>query len=760
MEINKDKQTQALAKAKSIISDAEKKREAARVEKGVQKLMLGEFEALYSDELVENLASYMLNKYILDEPQEANEVLEKLGESLCSQQADIRERSLMVLSVFSEIIIEEKFQEFQLRLSNILIEWLRVEDEFIAGYEMVCTQLQKIILEMLYNEQWSEIESHLGVVHQITTGEIVKGNLIQSMSAKIHENLAEPDILDKLVTAYLDENDDRRDVVERLLIHFGRFGALFLVQKMIYSNSKEDRFALIDLIPRVGEVTIPVLVECLEDDPQWFVVRNIIFIISRLENSDLYSVAESYLNHSDFRVQQQVINCIEMLGGTHLRKRLITALMRVNDDLKGQIINQLGQFPDDDVGDAFLSLLENRNDIARHVHDDLVLKLCIRIKCYPQAGAISCLEELVQERQHRYGAKDRIVIEASTSLQELEKKVVGELSNVDENDADTVIDQVSSADDIDVQISEDEGESLFSSDEMEHFSAGADISETLTDSVMQEDGDLVEPDAGKLSHVSREQHLMIWSNLYEEMSEEEADAFFALLEPVSYKANDEIVSRGDMVTSMFFIDAGFAGLSYTDREGEILLTGLQPGDLIGSQGFVQGVEWTISFLAQTDLQVRILELDRFGKLAEQYPDLSQTLHYYYNHYDVIPYLVNLTEDKDREPLQEEITVDGVSLFHDSSGELIEEKIVGSLQYIACGGYCLTLPFVHQDNTEEILGRQVSSEIKLEDGSEKKCFGVIAGAGSHSQDDQAIFVYVKFYHPLNKAEYNCSILTIM
>ena len=109
MEINKDKQTQALAKAKSIISDAEKKREAARVEKGVQKLMVGEFEALYSDELVENLASYMLNKYILDEPQEANEVLEKLGESLCSQQADIRERSLMVLSVFSEIIIEEKF---------------------------------------------------------------------------------------------------------------------------------------------------------------------------------------------------------------------------------------------------------------------------------------------------------------------------------------------------------------------------------------------------------------------------------------------------------------------------------------------------------------------------------------------------------------------------------------------------------------------------------------------------------------------------
>jgi hypothetical protein len=38
--------------------------------------------------------------------------------------------------------------------------------------------------------------------------------------------------------------------------------------------------------------------------------------------------------------------------------------------------------------------------------------------------------------------------------------------------------------------------------------------------------------------------------------------------------------------------------------------------------------------------------------------------------------------------------------------------------------------------------------------------VIAGAGSHSQDDQVIFVYVKFYHPLNKADYRCSKLSIM
>jgi len=759
MEIDKDKQTQALAKAKSIISDAEKKREAARVEKGVQKLMLGDFEALYNDELVENLASYMLNKYILDEPQEAIEILEKLGEGLHSRKADIRERSLMVLSVFSEIIIEEKFQEFQQNLSTILIEWLRVEDELIAGYELVCSQLQKIILEILYNEQWSDAVGHLEVIHKITTGAIAKSALIQGISAKVHENLADPDILDKLVTAYLDETDDRHDVIEQLLIQFGRYSALFLVQKMIYSNNKEDRFALIDLIPRVGEVSIPVLVECLEDQPQWFVVRNIIFIISRLEDSGLYSMAESYLTHSDIRVQQQVINCIEMLGGTHLRKRLITALVRVNDDLKGQIINQLVHFSDEDVGEAFLSLLENRKDLARHVHDDLVLKLCIRIKCYPSAGAIACLKDLLEEREHRYGAKDRIITEASASLRELEKKVDVEIPDRHQDETDTDSDRTLGPGA--VENFESEGASLFSNDEMDDFAAGADVGETLIDSIPQEGVDLAETDDEENpSCISREQHMMIWSKLYEEMNGEAAVAFFELLEPASYKTDDEIVNRGDKVTTMFFIDSGFAGLTYHGREGEILLTGLQAGDLIGSQGFVQGVEWTISLTAQTDLQVRVLEQDSFAQLTEQFPDLSQTLQYYYNHYDVIPYLLSLTEDEDIEPLHEEITVDGISFLHDSSGVKAEDSVIGSLQYIACGGYCLTLPFVHQDNAEELLGRQVSSEITLQDGFEKRCFGVIAGAGSHFQDDQAIFVYVKFYHPLNKAEYSCSVLTIM
>ena len=278
MEIDKKKQAQALAKAKKILSDAEKKREAARVETSVQSFMHGQYDILSNDELVENLPSYILNKYILDEQEYAIDVLQEVGKSLCDENVEIRERSLMVLSVFSEIIIEERFAEFQVIVTDLLIEWLQVEEEFIAGFEFVCSQLQEMILIMLSDENWHLLENRISVLHQVASGSLVKNNLIRGVAARIHENLADPDILAKLVTVYLDENNENRDAAAKLLKQFGRFAVMFLIQKMIYSNDKEDRYALIELIPQIGEVSIPILQDCLDEKPQWFVIRNIIFI--------------------------------------------------------------------------------------------------------------------------------------------------------------------------------------------------------------------------------------------------------------------------------------------------------------------------------------------------------------------------------------------------------------------------------------------------------------------------------------------------
>ena len=767
MEIDRERQAQALAKAQQSIADAEKRREAARVEKGVQTYLSGKIDALYNDELVENLASYILNKYITGEEEAAIMVLDALGKSLCSDTVAIRERSLMIISVFCEIILEEDFEEFREVLSRILVEWLKFEEEYIAGIELVSSQLQKVILRMLYGGQWHELENLVIILDQIVTGTIVKSNLIRGISAKLHENLAEPDILDKLVNVYLDENDDRRLLAESLLIHMGRLSAMFLVQKMIYCDNKEDRFALISLIPKVGEVSIPVLTKCLEEEPPWFVIRNIVLIISRLGDPSLYSIVEQYLTHKDIRVQQQVVNCIEMLGGKQSRKRLIQAMMKVNDELKGQLVIQLGQIDGKDVGLAFLELLDQRHTFAGHVQDDLIHKLCIKLKFYPSLQAIDSLKELISERRERYGKSDKIALAAATSLQAIEMKLNDDEETEAEKEGMGIADEFNEEiEDIDLQIEETAvaseriagtaEEDLFTPEEMDGLSEGGEIVDDSDETVL----DSEEHSGEELPYYSsQDHHLMVWSKLYEPMTTEEVNELFAILKPVSFQANEEIVLQGEKHRDLYLLDGGFAGIAHTDKMCELQLASLQAGEIIGSEGFVHDLPWSVSLRAQTNLQVRVLEHTLYLELVKTFPEITQKISDYCTRHDVIPFLINLTKGTSEEPTMKDISVRANSLLFDSAGELVGDEITGSLIHIAHGGYCFSLPHFHEDNAEVILGRQVASEVEQSNGSTRKVFGVIAGAGFHDQNKPLLHVYVKFYHPFDSPDYHCKSLEI-
>jgi hypothetical protein len=182
--------------------------------------------------------------------------------------------------------------------------------------------------------------------------------------------------------------------------------------------------------------------------------------------------------------------------------------------------------------------------------------------------------------------------------------------------------------------------------------------------------------------------------------------------------------------------------------------------LIGTEGFIQNSEWTLTLSAQTDLQVRLLEQQRFNTLTGQFPQLLDKLQDYCHDYDVIPSMVKLTENREEEPADSETTISGVSLFLDSEGEQLEGNVQGLVEYCARGGFSFTLPFIHPNNAETILGRQVSSDVTLKEGTDKKCFGVIAGAGTHPLDEQTTIVYVKFYHPLESNDFQCTGVEIM
>ncbi len=761
MEVDKEKQAQALAKAKQSLLQAEIKREEARLSQNVERFLKGKFDVLLNDEFTEHLAPNIIRLYRGDQRKSAIALLERLEQSVCSNKAPIRERSLIVILILSEHIYKNSIRELSSIIATIAAGWLAFETEFIAGFEPVCLQLQKIIVEMLATEQWYEVEDLIVILNRISSKSLKKNNLIHGVVARVHGNLADPEALDILVRAYLEELSQRKDVVETILINLGRSGSQYLVQKLIYSNDKDERLALIDLIPRVGEVSVPVLTGCLDEDQPWFVIRNIIMIISRLGDNNLYQRVSSYLSHPDIRVQQQVINCIEMLGGDQMRGRLIEALALISDELKAHLVDQLIQFDGSDIETALLDLLEQHKKFSSHTHDFLVTKLCSKVVSYPAPRTINVLLDLIEDRKQRYGSADAIVRAASESLHTIEHSTssaarsTGQPSDAEQrsrNESALLEQEVLAQIPADPsQIGEVQGDGGLS----DIFVANlADAS-----SAQEEPETESSPDRKTESYHSQDHHLMVWSGFYEQLTTDEVNTFFSILAPATFEANDYLVEQGDLATTLYFIDNGFADISHVDDSGNTVLAPLQAGELIGSEGFFDNLSWSVTLQAQTELQVRLLGQDDFLELTKTHPGLKDKLTSYCRRCDLIPYLLRAVDSEDADEHATELAIysASVALTDEPDGE---QRLSGRLHRCLNGGFNFSVPRLELEALASWIGHQTSIEIESEDGTQQRCFGIISGGGTHDSDEDITVFHVKLYHPLEQENYRFQSIEIL
>jgi hypothetical protein len=594
-------------------------------------------------------------------------------------------------------------------------------------------------------------------MNKISNKTLRKNNLIQGVVARVHDKLAEPDVLDILADAYLGESTQRKDVVENILINMGRQGTRFLVQKLAHSNDKDERLALVDLIPRIGKVSVPVLISCLDEQQPWFVTRNIIMIVSRLGDDALYGEVKKHLSHEDIRVQQQVLNCIEVLGGDQMKDRLLEALQLINDELKAHLVDLLVQFEGPEIEETLLGLFEQRDDFSSHMHDFLISKLCNKLVDYPSSRTIQALLALIEDRQERYGNDDNLVRTATDALQKIEQNTSGDTifsQSIEENQVNALIE-----DEVLAQIPADPN------DLSESYSDGglSDIFvETLTDTLTsnKQKTPVEEQTATFEPHLSQDHHLMIWSGFYERLDTDEANTIFKNLIPQTLKTGEYVVQQGDKLSDLIFIDHGFGDVITAEDAGNLVFTPVQGGELFGGEGFFSDQPWPFTIQAKTDIQVRLLKKEQFSEIQKKVPALQDKLSEFCSQYDVLPYLIRGAMDNPEAPEASEITIHCPTAFKDHSGEDTGNEVSGSLTHTSHGGFNVIVSQVNLDNLKACLGHQVSAELSFAENSRQTCFGVIVGGGIYKAFPDGLHLHIKLYHPLKEDSFTCSAIHIM
>jgi len=771
MEIDKERQQRALENARKIIEETERARETMRVSRGVAEFERGNFEILRNNELVTNLANYIFSLLCQGKEQEAAILLQRLGESARCDDVLLRERAVMTLSFLIGQILEREHLDALEPLSKLLVEWLQFETVYITGFGAVCKQIEQIGKLMLDRGLFIEAEALLVILYQIQSGILEKGNTIRGMLAKIQENLASKEILEILVNEYLLDDEKKKTSVDNILVYLGRRAVIFLLNKLMHSDSKRDRFLLMRLIPVAGNVAIPILVECLKKNPPWFVIRNVIYIIAEIGDPSLYSLVQPYLKHRDIRVQQEVIGCIDRLDGSKMKTRLLEALPIVDDELKISLVMHLAQIGGKGVDEALHALLARRNSFAERVKEELLVRIISALKKFPSPQSVTILKQLIsshpgdpfQSRVSALAEETLLVIEPK--LRHLhQKKNVG--SDISFDDDPKEMARATSK----IRGFEEEIASLVKGGDLEKacqkiyircVTAARDkdflTAEMLRDRLLEINpmalseviraGEIIEEE--KSSSITSN-HLKIWGDLYEKMTTEEFTAMYYALRLEKYHSDEVIVRSGETDNSLYFINSGFVGIYCNCGSQETFLKRMQPGDILGVDQFFSVSVWTVTLKAQSEVQIHVLDYQMLGTLQNAHPGLESKLQDFCMKFDIIPDLIRMAGSDRREYPRYPVSLIINNMLLDPFGHTGKRTFRGEMIDISKGGLGFSIRISNKDNARLLLGRQIVTEIEVSKGEILRCAGMIVGVRFHHVVEQDFSVHVKLFKKLEQA----------
>ncbi len=798
MEINKEKQKEAQKRARALLEEQETARAERRLSKLILDLEQGNDCVLLNNEFLGNLPGIVLEMYQAGNCDQVKLLLEKLGECTCSEKPNVRERAVTALCLCSQRILQEDLCDLTEEVTRILVRWLRLETTFLSACNVVCRQLQENGTRMFQEGRWKECDHLLETFCQIQSGRLEKSNAIRSVVSRAQEGMAADYVLEELTLVCLRGRGERRKNAEKILTHFGRRAAIHLLETLLSCNEKKDRLRLIRLIPAVGYVAAPVLKDYLKKDLPWYGIRNIILMITAMNDPELVPHIMPFLEHEDIRVQQQVIECIHEAAGENRKKYLLAALPLVNDELKGQLIVQLGQLGGTDTSEVFLDLLVERDSFAPHVRDELLKKIIINLRLSDSIRAINLLSMLIEERKDIYDVNSDLVVKSARETLQILKPRLGQGTGEEEIEDGGEIEEISEIEGVEeiigveaLELVEEEVEEnvSFANDpvtrdlakrnlqrENEEISAllgngdvsGAsqrlyeksieaakkkdfDTAEMLRDRILEVDpnaltevirvGELIE--AERSSAISSH-HLTIWQDLYDALATEEFNGLYHILQEKSYAPEDVIVEQGMAKSCLYFINSGLVTLSCQRGGDEIFLKKIGPGEIVGAAPFFDVSVWTVSLTALSKTEVHILERTKFLEMLEEFPSLESCLHKYCLRLDTVPELLKMSGEDRRQTARYPVSGVGKHALLDEYGNPGVRSFKGELADISTGGFSVYIHISRKENARLLLGKGIKSIIPIDKGQVVHCSGQIVAVRSQPYvgTDYSVHVQLK------------------
>lgn len=633
----------------------------------IQLFSKGDTSILDSPELVEKVADYLFRLYLDGDMSQSLLLLERFGEAALHEKIEHRERSLIVLSLVAEKVLEKDNEDLLEAIAQMLVRWLKKETEFIAGFEFVCAQLSKIIQKMLDIGLWYQAEDLIAALQSIRIGEIPKNRLFRQIVTRSHRSIAEKRLLDSLTYAYMQKDDDKSDIAGTLLLQFGDNSVPHLLNTLLRCEDRSLRYRLLELIPGAGSEATPHLVKELESSSPWYFTRNLLHIMAQIADPSEVTAITPFLEHEDTRIQREAVEYLHNMQSDVKRSRLLEALSISSDLLKPDIIEKLGPLQDEEVNQAFLALLKNISTFEADVQNAIVMNICKYLADFPRSESVSALEILRNDPQN------------SKSLREKTLKLVEKCqATVERYLRDGITPEQIEVDKTPPQSSVVRSKQRQASNESHSKKEPNGSGETVPEWFQRYCATTDNPETLK-------KHLNSRKDLYAQFTHEEFLVLSSLLKHKVYNEGEEITAIGDVHSTLFFVEAGEITIGFPEDDSESIIHNLKTGDIFGHYIFMNGSEWEVSLAAVSTSELVLFDQEQLLRLQTVYPDLCQAILKYCKTHDITMKLLEAATKK----AIEQSNAPSIPFTGNADDHLADTKLTYSDNSGIC--FCIKMP---------------------------------------------------------------------
>jgi HEAT repeat protein len=304
--------------------------------------------------------------------QKATEILDSLSDQLRDSSPNTRQKALgLLLTAIDTLNVEIDRPVFE-HITATVVSTLQTKRETFESSELVWKLCQRFLIDRNYDLMADIVEAMAARRHFDQAVTVYDSMAIK----KAFESLSRPEVLERLVKELIPADHETSNRLKRIMTAIGSEEMALALSQVVAHPLRHVRQQSLRVLAELGKASLKVFSRIVMDDSwferdpdrhelpdaRWYVVRNSVFVLGSLRDTEAVPPLRLRITDPDIRVRREIVSALEKIGGDDAVDLLILMAEDSAKEIRESAIGAAGVVGSSDTVPLLIDILK-RNPV-------------------------------------------------------------------------------------------------------------------------------------------------------------------------------------------------------------------------------------------------------------------------------------------------------------------------------------------------------------------------------------------------------------